>query len=715
MRYVFSFLLHLRRSITIPTTSPIKNYDDFLVMTNLTSFALGYSGSAGNASMSLAPLTKLQSFSMSSSYGFNGWPDLSAVPKLTTVSIKASYPLYQGGQQIPDDLFDGLTSLKSVTIQSNNYMPWTTFPDMSGNLGITTLALSSNFLTIPDYFGNFVNLTTLDLSGNFLLNKLPATMSACTKLTSLSVASTNITSDDSFFDMSNTAVNYIMAQSTGMTHVPTSLCNLPNAPFGGLVQLYLEYNPIRNIPSCFANKKISLLSFYSSNFSTFPAVLGEIPSLVRLNLRANQQTMTGNVDFSQASNLYYADFSNSKWYGAFPTSISKLATLAAFVAPGNDLQGSLPDNFFTNLTAFQQLDITGSSLIGPFPSSVGLAKALQYIQVARNRFTSISDSIVNLTNLDTIDFSDNRLVSAPNDTVWSNLKRMRYVYLGGNTELTGMLPIWWSQTLTAPSINTVNMSFTGYYGNFPLFNNSNMRQALFSGAGLNGRILGFQTATRLTILRLDRNSLTGTVPNSIGVTDNGALQLTTLDLSYNLLSGNLPPYFTSLTALSTLALNNNGFSGPLPNIALMGSLTSLELQNNFFDLCFANPGITSRLYNKCNLTNQAPPNACGCTNFFTYCAVNTTCPSPDYVPLDPVPFSVPVPVKPPTTAPTPQPIFTPADATVPGAPLSPSSPPSSTPTSNSGTPSNEPTNAASPLVASIALIAMAVISSALLL
>ena len=63
-----------------------------------------------------------------------------------------------------------------------------------------------------------------------------------------------------------------------------------------------------------------------------------------------------------------------------------------------------------------------------------------------------------------------------------------------------------------------------------------------------------------TELRSDK-SLTGTIPAALG-------SLTSLDLSHNALTGDIPTSFSALDALTILDLSYNALTGDIPNYSL---------------------------------------------------------------------------------------------------------------------------------------------------
>ena len=83
--------------------------------------------------------------------------------------------------------------------------------------------------------------------------------------------------------------------------------------------------------------------------------------------------------------------------------------------------------------------------------------------------------------------------------------------------------------------------------------------------------------TNLTTLNLSDNELTGEIPPETGNLTN----LTYLGLHYNQLTGNIPPEIGNLTNLTTLYLDANQLTGSIPSqIGNLTSLTFLDLRNN---------------------------------------------------------------------------------------------------------------------------------------
>lgn len=673
-------------------------------MTNLTTLMIGAS-KGGELPDSMGNLVNLQSLVLSASYGFGHYPeDLSGLTSLNTFKLTTTYATYSpyGTKHYNASFLSGLSNLTTFQITSSYNPGFTFIPDISLNTGLKSIIVNGDWTSIPDVFAGMKNLTILVLDSSRYLTKLPPSLSQCTELQTLSCIGCNaLTAEDAFFDMTNTKIYSINLRSSGFTKLPSSICQLPTRPFyqpyswvapSNDLHIELYYMPIASLPSCLSgNDKITSIVFYNSNFTSFPSIINTFSALKTFSLARNIQALTGSADFSLQPNLTSLDLSYNAWNAPFPA-------LPVPVAPAtstalrtinfgyNKLYGTLPATLLEKQTALTTFDVSYSQLSGPFPSAIGSLSSLYTLYCAGNYFTSIPEAVTKLASLSTIDFSDNLLNSIPsNETQWASMPSLSILYIGGNTDLNGLIPTWWASSKV---ITQVNMSFTNFHGDFPAINASRLTNAWFSGMQLNGRILGFPNAPKLFSLKLDRNQLTGAIPNNIGFATTGALTLQTLDLSFNMLSGNLPVYFSALVNLQNLYLNNNGFSGVMPNINVMTGISKLQLQNNQFQLCATNPGIPSRLSGSCNATNNAYPNACECASLYTYCAVDVGCPPPGWEPVF-VPYSVPTPIKPPSAPISPPPIFiepneptdqpTLAPSDSPSTPVAPTSPPSSSP------------------------------------
>lgn len=138
--------------------------------------------------------------------------------------------------------------------------------------------------------------------------------------------------------------------------------------------------------------------------------------------------------------------------------------------------------------------------------------------------------------------------------------------------LTGPVDKWWGITVTNSRVTVVALNFNYLTGSIPpeIGNLANLTYLDLSGNQLSGNIppeLG--NLTNLTYLDLFGNQLSGNIPPDLGNLGN----LQTMDLSVNQLTGNIPTKLGNLANLRTLSLHHNQLSGSIPH--KLGNLSNL--------------------------------------------------------------------------------------------------------------------------------------------
>ncbi|CAN1259597.1 Leucine-rich repeat receptor protein kinase HPCA1 [Linum perenne] len=246
------------------------------------------------------------------------------------------------------------------------------------------------------------------------------------------------------------------------------------------------------------------------------------------------------------------------------------------------LSGQLSGDI-SSLSELTILILVGCSFTGPIPESIGSLSRLTYLSLNSNGFTgTIPASIGNLINLYWLDLADNQLeggipVSDGDTPGLDLLVKTKHFHFGKN-QLTGSIPT-------------------------KLFNSSmTLIHVLFDSNKLTGPIPpSLSQVVTLEVLRLDRNALTGSVPAgfnnlaSVGELSlsnnnlNGAFPnltgmqvLNTLDLSNNSFnSTGFPSWISSMTSLTTLALENTQLGGPVPsNLFSISNLQTVNMKRN---------------------------------------------------------------------------------------------------------------------------------------
>lgn len=199
--------------------------------------------------------------------------------------------------------------------------------------------------------------------------------------------------------------------------------------------------------------------------------------------------------------------------------------------------------------------------------------------------------------MEVVDFSYNNLSGALNDAItkWVNL---RFISLAQN-KFSEALPTWLFSFQVIQTMDLSGNKFSGYIpdGNFNFslkFNSSNFSrttpfeqlpilqslQMKLSVVVSDINELGFDYLLSSAVgIDLSRNLLHGEIPVSLF----GLHGLEYLNLSYNFLDGRVPTSLSNMSSLRALDLSHNSLSGQIPeNISSLGNLTLLNLSYNCF-------------------------------------------------------------------------------------------------------------------------------------
>jgi Leucine-rich repeat (LRR) protein len=585
----------------------------------------------------------------------SSFPSLNGLSTLQTVSIYNT-----GGtvQNLPSNLFAGLSNLNTLNLQSVTGAGFSSLPSIASCTNLRTLdARQNNFTEIGDDFQSLTLLQTIRLFGNPYLSKLPPSLQHCINLSNLVVSATSLNQPDSFPLLNNTKIFNIQADACGIKIVPEGFCNLPASGSAGGITIRLNQNPIESFPACFFdNPRITVLSLSDTNLSAFPDALFSLSGMRYFDWTSNEHKITPigrSLSFSGMPDLVSMLLLDTKIDADMPVDLSSVPNLESFNSRGNPLNGTLPSDFFAGTSYLTEFTVDGGKLHGAFPTVEPVKSTLQILSVAGNSFSSLPPALEQATNIQKLDFSDNLLTALPADSIWTNFASLSTLRLGGNIGITTTIPAFW---LSSNVMAEVNISHCRFSGNVPPVNSSNLIYFFAQENQIDGTIGEFLYAPSLAQFNLSRNDLRGSIPSSLGRVDQrtSSWSLRVLDLSFNGLSGPVPTTLGNVSYLERLILNNNNLQGPIPGITMMGSLTVLRLNDNQFDLCTADPGVSQTGFtpSTCTLTNNLSPGSCYCSSYYDGFCATDSCP----VPEDPQPSSVP------PTAPTDVPTGTPTGA-----------------------------------------------------
>ncbi|XP_057742334.1 MDIS1-interacting receptor like kinase 2-like isoform X1 [Arachis stenosperma] len=395
----------------------------------------------------------------------------------------------------------------SLKLQNLNF---TAFPNL------VTLYLPRMQLTgiIPPEIGTLSKLVTLDLSYNNLHGELPKSFASLTQL---------IVLDVSFNSLCGT--------------IPSELGEFENLTFLSLASNRIE-GPI---PQQLGNLRDLQELHLSNNLinGTIPSSLGRLGNLTALSLASNQ--IEGHIpqNLGNLKTLRKLSLSNNKLSGSIPLTLYQLGNLSYLYLDSNQIEGQIPPEI-GSLEALEVLNLSSNSFFGPIPSQVGALIFLYELYIEFNQInSSIPSEFQNLVSLTTLYLSHNKI----SGVIPSELFKLPLSSLHLSTnQLVGHIPFEMRNSIKLCDVDLSNNKLEGFIPS-PIVNCFLARVNL-SNNKLSGSIpvqIGF-----VNILDVSHNFLSGEVP-SLVVSDNASwslldisLILSSLDLSYNHLSGGLP-------------------------------------------------------------------------------------------------------------------------------------------------------------------------------
>ncbi|KAH7667716.1 Non-specific serine/threonine protein kinase protein [Dioscorea alata] len=409
------------------------------------------------------------------------------------------------------------------------------------NLNELSFVYSSLQGPLPDWLGEFQNLTFLDLSYNSFNNSIPAAIGRLSKLQELSISSSALNGSipESFGRLSGLQYLDLRYNFINYNSVITKahLANLTSLKF-----LILDHtNLVLNISTDWIpGFQLDGLSVSYCNVGPkFPVWLANQVNLYFLDI-----SNTGIKDsipdwfWNITHSISYLDLSNNEINGRLPQSLK-------FQVKGNDHSIFLGSNCFEGSVPYfppsvHVLNLSNNLLSGIIPSDLGnfggIRPRLTILSLSSNNLIgSIPNSLCNFKYLVLLELSNNHLEGAI-PSCWNNLTSLQYLILANNS-LAGEVPN--SLIGSSKSLQVLHLSNNQLQGEFPSF---------------------LKKCTSMTTLALDHNNLSGNLPTWLGET---MISLMILTLKKNNFSGNLP-LLSNLTSLHFLDLSHNSFVGNIP-------------------------------------------------------------------------------------------------------------------------------------------------------
>ncbi|KAK6250394.1 hypothetical protein SCA6_004399 [Theobroma cacao] len=464
-----------------------------------------------------------------------------------------------------------LHSLVSLDLSLNSFQGH--FPDGLRNMSsLRYLSLASNQFnsSIPNWMYGFNHLQDLDLGSNNLQGRISEDVGNLTSAISL---------DFGYSNLEGAAL-----RSLG------SLCSLRSLVLSGIKLSQDVSEVLESLSGCLSDGLESLFLAkceLSGILSTIPP-LG-YPSSIDLNSNFFEGSLP-----CLPSNVGTLDLSNNSFSGPISPflccNMEEPKNLGNLRLADNHLSGPIPDCWM-NSPNLISIDFKNNNLSGSLPRSMGSLSLLQSLHLRKNNISGVLPlSLQNCSSLLALDLSENKFEGSIPSWIGEKLSKIMIVGLRANN-FQGDIP----HTLCALSYLTIlDLAHNNLSGNIPkcftnfsaMASKRNSSDPISYAFGhfknsiettlvvIKGILLEYSSTLRLvTSMDLSDNNLSGEIPVEI----TGLLGLRSLNLSTNLLTGRIPETIGKMGTLESVDFSFNQLSGAIPSS--ISNLTFLSYLN----------------------------------------------------------------------------------------------------------------------------------------
>jgi Leucine-rich repeat (LRR) protein len=423
---------------------------------------------------------------------------------------------------------------------------------------------------------NFTLLSVLDLSSNNFNSFIPPWLSNVSGLSTINLRSSSLRGaiPDGMGHLANLRSLDLSFNIDIVGKIPSSFSNLCN-----LQTLHLQVTNISGeitefvdgLSQCSYSSLQTLDLFESSVWGSIPDSIGNLSSLQALDL--SESSVWGSIPDSigNLSSLQALDLSVTQMNGIIPESIGKLSMLVSLRLGSNSWEGVITEAHFQNLSRLKSLLLSPKlKLVLDVRQDWVPPFKLRYIGLYNVRIGSNFPAWLKTQNeLQFVGLQNAGISDTIPHGLWKYCPNVTYWSLSNN-KLRGQVPYFQFHT----SAYYFDLGSNSLEGPLPLFP-SNLSVILLQNNMFSGPIPENidKLLPEVTSLELSSNIITGRIPRSIGMLK----ELITLSLRNNFLFGKLPPDWKDLQQLKVLDIANNSISGHVPSSMQYLSLLSILL------------------------------------------------------------------------------------------------------------------------------------------
>ncbi|RVW61009.1 putative inactive receptor kinase [Vitis vinifera] len=295
------------------------------------------------------------------------------------------------------------------------------------------------------------------------------------------------------------------------------------------------------------------------------------------NLSVSNNLFTGTIeDVGSIESLAYLDLSHNAFHGLIPSDLTHLENLVLLNLSSNNFEGKGPTGF-GDLEKLKYIDFRANGFSGDIMRLLSELGSVVHVDLSSNQFSGSLDLGLGkssfVSSIQYFNISCNSLVGQlfAHDGMpyFDSLE----VFDASNNQLVGAIPSF----NFVVSLQILRLGRNHLTGSLPeaLFQESSMiLSELDLGLNQLEGPVGSITSATLKNLNLSSNRLTGLLPARVG-------HCSIIDLSNNMLSGNLSRMQSWGNYVEIIDLSSNKLTGTLPNqTSQFLRLISLKLSNN---------------------------------------------------------------------------------------------------------------------------------------